>query len=90
MSRRSLPDGVSTSFAQHSPCHGRALDRGEQPDGQDAVVPEMGAFGCVLPAAAGRPWPPSVSPATRQSKMLMSLRVDPDVLAWFRAQGPGY
>jgi len=40
--------------------------------------------------APGRPWPASVSPAARRRKVLLSLRVDDGVLAWFRAQGPGY
>ena len=26
----------------------------------------------------------------RSSKSLLSLRVDSDVLSWFRSQGPGY
>jgi uncharacterized protein (DUF4415 family) len=40
--------------------------------------------------ASGHPWPAGVGPATRPRKVLLSLRVDHDVLAWFRARGPGY
>ena len=36
------------------------------------------------------PWPAGIGPAARERKMLLSLRIDRDVLEWFRAQGPGY
>ena len=38
------------------------------------------------------PDPPSadVSPAVHRRKWLLSLRIDPDVLEWFRTQGPRY
>ncbi len=36
------------------------------------------------------PWPAGASPAVRRRKVLLSLRIDHDVLEWFRAQGPGY
>ena len=39
---------------------------------------------------AGHLWPAGVGSARRRRKALLSLRVDPDVLAWFRARGPGY
>ncbi len=36
------------------------------------------------------PWPANASPSARPRKRLLSLRIDEDVLAWFRNQGPGY
>lgn len=36
------------------------------------------------------PWPASARPAARPRKQLLSLRLDEDLLAWFRSQGPGY
>jgi len=39
---------------------------------------------------APSPWPAGANPAVRRRKMLLSLRIDHDVLEWFRAQGPGY
>ena len=35
-------------------------------------------------------WPATAIPARRHPKVLLSLRIDHDVLEWFRAQGPGY
>ena len=35
-------------------------------------------------------WPAGASPAVRRRKVLLSLRIDHDVLEWFREQGPGY
>ncbi len=40
--------------------------------------------------SASSPWPAGANPAVRRRKMLLSLRIDHDVLEWFRAQGPGY
>ncbi len=40
--------------------------------------------------AAPEPRLAGVSPAVRQLKAPLSLRIDEDVLAWFRAQGRGY
>ena len=36
------------------------------------------------------PWPAGANPAVRRRKVLLSLRIDHDVLEWFREQGPGY
>lgn len=35
-------------------------------------------------------WFKDAIPVQPGTKKLLSLRVDPDVLEWFRAQGPGY
>jgi uncharacterized protein (DUF4415 family) len=37
-----------------------------------------------------RDWYKNAIPVSPGPKQLLSLRLDPDVLAWFRAQGPGY
>ncbi len=34
--------------------------------------------------------PAGVSPAVHRRKWLLSLRIDPDVLEWFRTRGPRY
>ena len=52
----------------------------------------------VARAADARPWTPemfaravaSQGLKTVPRKVLLSLRVDADVLEWFRRQGPGY
>jgi hypothetical protein len=41
------------------------------------------------PAVLG-PWPAGVGLVARPPKTLLSLRIDRDVLDWFRVQGPGY
>ena len=35
-------------------------------------------------------WPPAAIPARQHPKVLLSLRLDHDVLKYFRMQGPGY
>ena len=40
--------------------------------------------------AAVQAWPAGATPIIRRRKILLSLRIDHDTLAWFRAQGPGY
>lgn len=42
------------------------------------------------PPATRLSWPDGVSAVPLPPKHLLSLRIDADVLAWFRAQGPGY
>lgn len=37
-----------------------------------------------------RDWYKDAVPAGPGNKRLLSLRLDPDVVEWFRAQGPGY
>ena len=43
----------------------------------------------VVDARPG-PWPAGAIPCVHRRKVQLSLRVDHDVLEWFRAQGPGY
>lgn len=51
-----------------------------------------GSLNTVAPSnhPSSSPWPAGASPAVRRRKVLLSLRIDHDVLEWFRAQGPGY
>src|SRR4051794_4143215 len=37
-----------------------------------------------------RDWYVNAVPVSPGNKKLLSLRLDPDVVEWFRAQGPGY
>jgi uncharacterized protein (DUF4415 family) len=37
-----------------------------------------------------RDWYKDAIPVSPGAKKLLSLRLDPDVVEWFRAQGPGY
>ena len=53
------------------------------------MVPGVNAVTSPTRNAAG-PWPAGASPAVRRRKQLLSLRIDHDVLEWFREQGPGY
>lgn len=46
-----------------------------------AVSPQMFARGLLRKG---------LKPADKPRKSLLSFRIDADVLAWFRAQGPGY
>lgn len=57
-----------------------------------AADPDSSTAPAVAPSnrAVPDPWPAGVSPAVRRRKPLLSLRIDRDVLEWFRTQGPGY
>ena len=41
-------------------------------------------------SAEPEPWLASVNLPVRRRKVRMAVRVDDDVLEWFRAQGPGH
>lgn len=67
--------GDQTDWARISAMSERELERNVQDD-PDALVPDLDWTRARL--------------VIRQRKASVHLRIDPDVLAWFRRQGQGY
>lgn len=67
----------------------RASSTGKMPEVFNDMDTGMNAVAPSNRQATGS-WPAGASPAVRRRKVLLSLRIDHDVLEWFREQGPGY